>query len=239
MVQKDDTTGTTGTGVWLLHSTPKFPYKRDKDHFWPESGARNAQTFICVTFPYKTFKDIGEHLQRIRAFPFDSYIPQGFHETLQEVKNKDTKIHSTPKKPKVVPTFHRLISSGQKDFYSIAKQVSSKPEDGDLYVSISEEIDSDVNVQSWGCQPERDGSFCSQKEKVQNILFVNIGWGKWDPGSDHSKWCVAVDQNKPWTCIADVNRSESQYNRLGGALCINDEKVTNLFKGFAKYVEEC
>ncbi|XP_044189112.1 plancitoxin-1-like [Thunnus albacares] len=241
MVQKNDTTGTTGTGVWLLHSTPKFPYKRDKNNFWPKSGARNAQIFICVTFNYDQFGHIGKHLQLINVYPFMSDIPSDFHKTLQ-VKNWDTKIHSTLKQRRVDPTLQPLKSSRGKDFYSIAKQVSAdgKPEVGDLYVSISEELKSDVNVQSWGCQPDRDGSFCHlNKRKVQNILFVDIGWAKWDPGSDHSKWCVAVDQKKPWTCIADVNRSESQYERLGGALCINDEEVRNIFNVSAKYKEEC
>ena len=50
------------TGVWLLHSVPKFPFKRDKDNFYPSSGAAKAQTFICVTFKYDQFNKIGNVL---------------------------------------------------------------------------------------------------------------------------------------------------------------------------------
>lgn len=46
------------TGVWLSHSTPKFPTYRKKD-FWPKSGDANAQTFMCVTYSYDKFRDIG------------------------------------------------------------------------------------------------------------------------------------------------------------------------------------
>ncbi|XP_053195592.1 deoxyribonuclease-2-beta-like [Scomber japonicus] len=234
MVEKDK------KGVWLLHSTPQFPYSRDPDHFYPESGTRNAQIFICVTFNYDQFKAIGEHLQKIRAFPFDHHIPSDFHRELQDVTTMNTQNHNTPANNRFPPTFQQLTSSGGKTFHSIAKQVSDQPEDGDLYVSISNEVRSDVNVQSWGCQPERDGSYCPTRGyKVQNVVLVETVGAKWDPGSDHSKWCVAVDQNKPWTCISDVNRSESQYGRLGGALCVKDEDIRNIFMSFVVCKDEC
>ncbi|XP_062291123.1 plancitoxin-1-like [Scomber scombrus] len=229
-------------GVWLLHSTPQFPYSRDPTTFYPESGARNAQTFICVTFNYDQFEHIGKHLQKIRAFPFDHDHLQTLNlKKLHEVTTKNTKVHDTPQKiPKIPPKFQQLTSSEGKEFHSIAKLVSAQPEVGDLYVSISNEVHSGVNVQSWGCQPERDGSFCpTGGYNVQNVVLVDVGWAKWDPGSDHSKWCVAVDQNKPWTCISDVNRSESQYERLGGALCVKDEDIADIFKSFVVCKDEC
>ena len=112
--------------------------------------------------------------------------------------------------------------------------------DGDLYITISKAVDSDVRVQTWGTQG--DPSFChTGGKKVEKILSVKPGsdWAEWKPGNDHSKWCVATDQNKPWTCIADVNRSESQYKRPGGALCVYDEEIANIFKSFVKGVDNC
>lgn len=47
-------------GVWLMHSTPHFPYKKNRDAFWPSTGANNAQTFVCVTIHYNQFQFVGK-----------------------------------------------------------------------------------------------------------------------------------------------------------------------------------
>ena len=67
------------TGVWLSHSTPKFPTYRSKD-FWPKSGNANAQTFMCVTYSYNDFKEIGMLISVILPSSFDRfffYLPNG------------------------------------------------------------------------------------------------------------------------------------------------------------------
>ncbi|MGH0178279.1 UNVERIFIED_CONTAM: hypothetical protein FKN15_077063 [Acipenser sinensis] len=45
------------TGVWLAHSTPRFPGTK-RMSFWPENGIYFGQAFLCVTYPYKLFNDI-------------------------------------------------------------------------------------------------------------------------------------------------------------------------------------
>uniref|UniRef100_A0A3Q3NBP6 Deoxyribonuclease-2-alpha n=1 Tax=Mastacembelus armatus TaxID=205130 RepID=A0A3Q3NBP6_9TELE len=48
------------TGVWLSHTTPKFPTYCKKD-FWAMAacGNLNAQVFMCVTYSCNQFKEIG------------------------------------------------------------------------------------------------------------------------------------------------------------------------------------
>lgn len=136
----------TDSGVWLLHSTPQFPYRRNRDNFWPGSGQKNAQIFICVTFPYTEFQKIGNarhetidwgcsqtvpchrfsgnHLQYIRAFPFEHDIPEEFHEALKRAANWD-KLNGDN-------TFQRLQSKSNMAFHSIAKQLPEQPDKGQI-----------------------------------------------------------------------------------------------------------
>lgn len=40
-------------------------------------------------------------------------------------------------------------------------------------------------------------------------------------------------------CIADMNRSSSQYKRHGGALCLNNANVQQIFGRFVSGEEDC
>ncbi|XP_067431318.1 deoxyribonuclease-2-alpha-like [Thunnus thynnus] len=222
----------SNTGVWLLHSTPNFPFRRDQNHFWPKSGGKYAQTFMCVTFKYDQFRYIGTHLQYIGAFPFQYDIPEDFH---QELKDAVNWIQRPP-----LDNFLTLTSNGGQPFNAVAKKKAEEAIDGDLYVHIAKLVGGDLDVQTWGCQPNRDKSYCVLGEfEVINVKTITTALGEWGPKKDHSKWCVAIDQNRHWTCIADVNRAKSQYKRGGGALCIDSDVIRGLFFKFARENEEC
>uniref|UniRef100_A0A8D0D862 Deoxyribonuclease-2-alpha n=1 Tax=Sander lucioperca TaxID=283035 RepID=A0A8D0D862_SANLU len=221
------------TGVWLSHSTPQFPFERDQNNFWPDSGATNAQTFICVTFKYNEFKKIGNVL----TFTFDHQIPAGFHEELRQVTKKD--LEKRPKRDaSKVKTQDLTSAAGTTKFRSFAKKQYKV---GDLYLTIAEtytaikKINTDVRVQTWGQQS--DGSYCELNQR-QVIKIESVGQtaglGGWPNTKDHSKWCVAKDDKNNLICIADVNRAYTQYERPGGALCFEHKEFkTNM--GGQKY----
>lgn len=60
----------------------------------------------------------GNHLQYIRAFPFEHDIPLDFHQELRKAVNWDEL--QPPNNPQL------LRSNGGNDFYSIAKQKSEQ-----------------------------------------------------------------------------------------------------------------
>lgn len=115
--------------------------------------------------------------------------------------------------------------------------------DGDLYHTIAQAVQSHVYVQTWGCQKDRADSDCSGPNHVYNIKTIKKVLGPastWSPTKDHSKWCVTnSESNSEWTCIADVNRAQTQYQRRGGALCIENKDVRDKFWEFAREFDEC
>lgn len=50
-------------GFWLVHSTPHFPNATEAGKFeYPETGKKNGQNFICVTYPLDMFETIGKYM---------------------------------------------------------------------------------------------------------------------------------------------------------------------------------
>lgn len=219
-------------GLWLSHSTPKFPKYRSTE-FWPSSGNSNAQTFLCVTFPYKWFKEIGQQLKYIHVYSFDSEIPKTFHEELRCVAQRSCY-------PKKQPWFSvkRLNSAAGHIFTSFAKYKRFRD---DLYSGlIVDHVSQDLYIKSWGKMRSPLVSNCSARlpHHVYNVKEVQLQRIKaFSDTVDHSKWCVTSDGK--WACIADMNREVSQMGRGGGAICTEDPTVGEAFWTLISNNENC
>ncbi|XP_061593143.1 deoxyribonuclease-2-alpha-like [Cololabis saira] len=220
------------TGVWLSHSTPKFPTYRRRD-FWPKSGNMNAQTFICVTFPYDQFREIGLQLKYIHAYSYDSDVPTTFHEELRCVAQRSCYPKSEPWTRLTV-----LTSVSRRSFRSYAKYSRFRD---DLYSGfIVQSMPQNLFVKSWGKLRKPLASNCSSSipHHVYNVTFVQWpGRTAFSNTVDHSKWCVTADGS--WTCIADMNREESQMSRGGGAICTDNPGVGRAFRALISDYVPC
>uniref|UniRef100_A0A4W6E3D8 Deoxyribonuclease-2-alpha n=1 Tax=Lates calcarifer TaxID=8187 RepID=A0A4W6E3D8_LATCA len=214
------------TGVWLSHSTPRFPTYHSKV-FWPESGHANAQTFMCKPL----FKFSGLQLMYIHAYSYDSDIPKTFHDELRCVAQRSCY-------PKKKPWFREkmLTSLNGRPFHSFAKY---KRFGDDLYSGlIVNSLNQDLYVKSWGKMRRPLPSNCSIPHHVYNVEEVQpLNMQPFSDTVDHSKWCVTPGGS--WTCIADMNREESQMDRGGGAICTNDVTVGEAFYALIKKHEPC
>ncbi|XP_073332553.1 deoxyribonuclease-2-alpha-like [Pagrus major] len=219
------------TGVWLSHSTPRFPASRRT--FWPNSANVNAQTFLCVTYSYDKFNEIGLQLKYIHAYSFDSDIPTTFHNELRCVAQRSCY-------PKWPPWYRvrMLTSMAGKQFLSFAKYTRFGD---DLYSGlIVNHSQQNLYVKSWGSMRQPLLSNCSTNisHHVYNVKKVQLPNGKpFSDTVDHSKWCVTRDGG--WTCIADMNREVSQMSRGGGAICTTDVEVGRAFRRWIRAYKPC
>uniref|UniRef100_A0A3Q1FTZ8 Deoxyribonuclease-2-alpha n=1 Tax=Acanthochromis polyacanthus TaxID=80966 RepID=A0A3Q1FTZ8_9TELE len=184
---------------WLSHSTPRFPTYRNRN-FWPNNGNVNAQTFLCVTFPYATFRDIGVQLKYIHIYSFDFDLPTAFPMELQCVAQRSCYPKTEPWSRKVM-----LTSNAGREFISFAKYTRFGD---DLYSGlISESVKNNFQLLPSDCStPHRH---------VYNVNRVKLLQPSFSDTVDHSKWCLT--EGGTVTCIADMNRMERQKKRGGGS----------------------
>ncbi|XP_042201670.1 deoxyribonuclease-2-alpha-like, partial [Callorhinchus milii] len=73
-------------GFWLVHSTPHFPLPANESYSWPDSGKRNGQSFLCVTYPYAQFNEIGLQLLYNNPHTYSHSVPEPFARDLPDLK---------------------------------------------------------------------------------------------------------------------------------------------------------
>ncbi|XP_075715196.1 deoxyribonuclease-2-alpha isoform X2 [Rhinoderma darwinii] len=222
-------------GFWLIHSTPRFPPSSSQKYDWPSSALRNGQSFICVTYPYSQFKEIGTQLMYNTITPYDSSIPDTFSGDLPDLNS------AAMKKQVTKPPWNRqvtLTSAGGKPFTSFAKHARFGD---DLYSGwVSEVLKSDLCVQFWlnsrGILP----SNCSLTYHTYDIQTISFGSAiNFSSHVDHSKWCVTWSDSAGWACIGDMNRNNEEMQRGGGTLCSSDPIIWKSFKTLVSKYNTC
>ncbi|XP_039667047.1 deoxyribonuclease-2-beta-like isoform X3 [Perca fluviatilis] len=175
----------------------------------------------------------GLQLKYIHAYSYDSDIPTTFHKELQCVAQRSCY-------PKKEPWFRvkMLTSMTGHNFSSFAKYTRFWD---DLYSGlIVNHLKQDLYIKSWGKMRKPLPSNCSTDipHHVYNVKEVKLLKGKpFGDTVDHSKWCVTSGGG--WTCIADMNREESQMKRAGGAICTDNVAVGKAFHALITQYEPC
>lgn len=109
----------------------------------------------------------------------------------------------------------------------------------DLYSGLMiNYLKQDLYVKSWGKMRRPLPSNCSTINPVYNVKQVRLpNIQPFNHTVDHSKWCVT--SGGEFTCIADMNREESQMKRGGGAICTDDTRVGRAFYQMIQQYEPC
>ncbi|MFH4974144.1 hypothetical protein AB6A40_000853 [Gnathostoma spinigerum] len=223
-------------GFWLVHSAPNFPPV--KQYEYPESAARNGQSFLCITLKSSQLRVIGTQLLYMFPSIYESNLPNSLASKHAELR----KLFS----PKELKSFVKKV--GQKSTMSVKSAnkmtftsiVKSRTFKGDLYSElVTQFFKSSLYVQAWR-RGSNNLASCNRKLAVKNVLEVGIGGTVFPTTKDHSKWAITVGQNrKAFICIGDINRQSSQFKRGGGTVCFENKVVHKLFKEAVRKTEEC
>ncbi|MET0065323.1 MAG: deoxyribonuclease II family protein [Candidatus Thiodiazotropha sp.] len=220
---------TTDSGLFLLHSTPRFPAQGMLR--LPQDETIYGQSFLCVTLPdYATANRIAQQMltqQNPQILKGNSRIPGTIntHEPLSRLFHGDTEPEAD------TPSTLSFNSRGGKSFLLIAK---SRKWGEDFWLDlVSPALGCDLVVETWrrgNVTPLQDQHSSDFDDDVLNLLFKvppELTY-RWPYTKDHAKWAVALNNplsDKPWVCVADLNRMVSQERRGGGSLCFEEPEL--------------
>ncbi|KAJ7316746.1 hypothetical protein JRQ81_002908 [Phrynocephalus forsythii] len=224
-------------GFWLLHSTPHFPPCLDeKEYVWPLSALPFGQTFLCITYPYGQFKEIGNQLLFTEPEVYDYRVEGTFAQDLPALLNA-SEGHHIQKEP--WNSSVTLTSLQGKNFVSFAK---FRLFGNDLYSGwLAEALASDLYVEFWHRSRGILPSNCSGHYKVYNVQEVAFQSPapRFFSISDHSKWCVTTESHPGWACVGDMNRNIAEEHRGGGTVCVHDSATWKAFHSLVHNYTDC
>lgn len=210
------------TGVWLIHSVPKFP---PPDHYaYPTSGHDYGQTMWCLSFPYSELGKIATQLYYNKPDIYSSQLPTKMaadYPTLGKV------VAGKYQQGEPYTSVLTLTTSAGTNFLSFAK---SNQFNDDLYDGIvAPTLKADLIAETW-----RRGSEvplnCGLSYHTNDALQIQVGTTTvFKYTKDHSKMARSTDATKPWVCIGDINRMTSQYVRGGGTTCLSSSFLWQAF----------
>ncbi|KAI1718838.1 deoxyribonuclease II domain-containing protein [Ditylenchus destructor] len=226
-------------GIWIIHSVPKFPSTSSRAYKYPDSGKRNGQSFLCITFPTTHLDEIGKQLVFGQPSVYEKQLPASFERLYPNLaaavsgKSVSRKLQRGIGFSSIAP----LTSVGGRRFISFSKH---KKYGKDLYSDlVAPELKSSLYVETWLNGGGDLPSECDTSYKVYNLRSARPSTYNFKNSNDHSKWAVSTNADNPWICIGDINRQKSQEGRGGGTMCLADARISTLYRLAAGDIECC
>lgn len=229
------------TGVWLIHSVPKFPEMLHKGvYVYPQSGREFGQVMLCVTLPSSQLETIATHLRLQYPNIYDSYAPASVKKS-----HPSLNLLLARKFVRVAPWVltATLKDVGHNAYISFAKHGRYNK---DVYSGqVANSLHSNLLASTWrngnGGKAPAD---CNDTYTVTNIEKLSFKLGKQEQidvknSEDHSKWAISSETAKGFVCVGTLNRMNSQYRRGGETLCFKNALLHKLLLRTVTDFEDC
>ena len=236
---------TSARGFWLIHTIPKFISDPQKNKYeYPSSGHRNGQVGLCISMKIDQITKVINQLLIMRPLIYSIQTTKRFEgkaKNVLDLKDKKWTEISNHSDKIQLETF-----DGEK-LISFSKDPKANK---DLYADIvAPELQTNLLVQSWRLTFGGPGNIlkseCKLKFRVENIkhltpIFSNGTKTDGFPYTDdHSKWAMGKTEEKPFVCIGDINRVDTQFKRGGGTTCLKIKSVWKDFNDWVDQIEKC
>jgi len=225
----------SNTGFWLVHSVPKFPPAEAYDY--PDTGTKFAQSMLCTSHKISELPKIAEQLYYSQPSVYYYNLPAAMATAYPRLSDicADKTVSKAPYMisndintagGQLLKCFHKHRNYG-KDVYAD-------------YVSPA--LNFDMFVETWLNGVSKDlPAKCGvpNEGSVYNLRGVNPNNITFASSMDHSKCAFSVNPNKPYVCIGDINRQESQWSRGGGTCCLAHRNLHAVYRSAVNVVECC
>lgn len=222
------------SGVFLLHSLPRFPTRMLDGTILtelPGNAGIYGQTFLCISTDESTPYKLAELLNYINIS--------------NNLSVKEDRINNPPN-----PWVEKLISNKYSSYYPLVLETeiqskgnqtftffskSYRQKDVPYDLTLRQKYEDSFFVRTWS-RPSLSPSICEDNELL-NVLDVK--YDKWSYGKDkeHSKW--AISKTKDICCFGDVNHTDSQKNRGGNIVCFENKKLHDIMREAIVNTDTC
>jgi deoxyribonuclease II len=205
----------TNTGLWLLHSWPKYADIKAHQDPSPKFG----QTYLCLALDLQSIEKIAAQMAKFQEPQVFDFRQAGLPPTSPLVTLANTRNFANTPGTNVITSKTR----GGLDFTVIAK---NREWNGDFWNDlVGPELQADINVETWIRGPIAPVSDSDGIHKTYDISYINLGplgiHYAWPETHDHAKWAITV--HSEWICVGDINRMISQRKRGGGTICFQND----------------
>lgn len=228
------------SGVWIIHSVPKFPEMLHKGMYaFPTSGREYGQTILCVTFPTSQLETIATHLRLQYPNIYDSYAPASLRKG-RPALNLLLARKFIREAPWVLTASLKDVSNNP--YISFAKHGRYNR---DVYsAAVASNLESNLFASTWrngaGGKVPAD---CNDTYTVTNVDALRFKMSKQQldvrNGEDHSKWAISEETARRYVCIGTLNRMHSQYRRGGQTLCFKNALLHKLLLRSVTEFDNC
>lgn len=215
----------SNSGVFLLHSLPRFPTRTSENIILeelPSNAGSYGQHFLCISISKDTAEIIAKLLNCINISNNKSVESDRVNTT----PNKWVQSLINNKMDSSCEIEHKTIikSIAGKEFTFFGKNYKNKIIPFDT--TMREAYNDHFYVRTWSrpaLAPAQYGTY-----NLVNVLEVKYDTYNYKVTLEHSKWGITYDKNI--VCFADINHTESQKERGGHIVCFENEELHNIMK---------